>query len=79
MQKLGQFYGSSGISNELFHVYLATDLTDDGEVNLEATEQLETELVPLQTILEKIHAGEIESGPSSLAVLLAANYLNKSF
>jgi len=79
LHKLGQFYGSSGISNELFHVFLATELTNDGEINLEATEQLETELIPLQTILQKIVTGEIESGPSSLAVLLAANHLNESF
>jgi len=78
-KKLGQFYGSSGISNELFYVFLATDLTKDGEINLEATEQLETELIPLQTLLKKIHAGEIESGPSSLAVLLAADHLTESF
>ncbi len=76
LKKLGQFYGSSGISNELFHVFLGTGLTDDGQVKLDATEQLEIELIDFKVVMKKISAGEIESGPSSLAVLLAANYLN---
>ncbi len=78
LQKLGQFYGSSGISNEQFHVFLATNLTKDGEIALEATEQLETVLIPLQTALNKIVSGEIVSGPSSLAILLAATQMDTS-
>ena len=34
---LGQFYGSTGISNEEFHLFLARGLTDDGVMQRENT------------------------------------------
>jgi ADP-ribose pyrophosphatase len=69
---LGSFYGSTGISNERFDVFLATRLTADGRMHREPTEQMEIELVPLAELRRRALAGEIEDAPSALAILLAS-------
>jgi 8-oxo-dGTP pyrophosphatase MutT (NUDIX family) len=69
---LGRFHSSTGISNEWFEVFLATGLSADGVVSREATEEIETLLVPFAELLRMARAGEIEHAPSALAILLAA-------
>lgn len=71
---IGSFYGSSGISNERYHICLATGLTHDGNVQREETEQIEVELHPLEALLASAARGEIEDGPSALALLLIAQH-----
>jgi ADP-ribose pyrophosphatase len=71
---VGAFYGSTGISNERFDVCVASDLSADGTIRREATEQIEVELHPLQGLRERALRGEIEDGPSALAILLAAEH-----
>lgn len=72
VEPLGVFYGSTGISNERFHVCLATDLSPDGRLRREPTEQMEIELHPLASLRERALRGEIEDASSALALLLAA-------
>jgi ADP-ribose pyrophosphatase len=72
MAHLGSFYGSTGISNERFHVCLATVLSQDGTIEREATEQMEIELHPLATLRERSLRGEIEDAASAFALVLAA-------
>ncbi len=74
--RLGSFYGSTGISNERYHVCLATQLRADGEIRREATEQIEVCLLPLDSLRRRAARGEIEDGPSALAILLAAEKLD---
>jgi ADP-ribose pyrophosphatase len=69
---IGGFYGSTGISNERFHVCLATELSADGSIEREATEQIEIELHPLADLRERALRGEIEDAASALALVLAA-------
>lgn len=69
---LGAFAGSSGISNERFHLFLASQLSADGRIRREPTEQIELELIPLVTLESMALAGEIEDAPSALAILLAS-------
>ena len=69
---LGAFAGSSGISNERFHLFLASQLSADGRIRREPTEQIELELIPLVTLETMALAGEIEDAPSALAILLAS-------
>jgi ADP-ribose pyrophosphatase len=69
---LGRFYGSTGISNERFDVFLATRLTADGRMRREPTEQMELELLPLPELRRRALAGELEDGPTALAILLAS-------
>jgi ADP-ribose pyrophosphatase len=68
---LGSFYGSSGISDERFHLFLATELRDTGKMNREATEQIELEFLELDAAVGMALRGEISDAPSALALILA--------
>lgn len=68
---LGSYYGSSGISNERFHLFLATDLRADGVLQRESTEQMELALVPLIELRVAALRGELTDAPSALGILLA--------
>jgi len=72
LEPLGRFHGSTGISNEHFDVYLATELRDDGTISREATEEIELVLVPFAELLRDARAGRVEHAPTALAILLAA-------
>lgn len=75
IEPVGAFYGSVGISNERFEVCLATRLREDGTVCREPTEEIEVELLPLADLRGRALRGEIEDGPSALAILLVAERL----
>jgi ADP-ribose pyrophosphatase len=68
LRYLGQFFTSNGISSEVAHVYLATDVVL-GDTSREPTELMETELVPFEEALRMALEGEISDGPSALALL----------
>jgi len=72
LESLGRYFGSSGISDEAIHLFLATGCTTGGRVELEPTEEIEVELVPLEQLVEASLRGEIENAPSAFALLLAA-------
>lgn len=69
---LGHFVGSSGASDEVFDIFLATGLTADGTLHREPTEQMEIELIPLADLHAAALAGTLDDAPSALAVLLAS-------
>lgn len=71
LEPLGTFFGSSGISDEVAHLFLATRLEHAGATAHEVTEQIEVELHPLRSLAERALRGEIEDAPSALAILLA--------
>ncbi len=75
---LGSFYGSNGISDERFHLYLARELQDTGRLRREPTEQMELELLPLDRAAELAFAGEIEDAPSALALILAQRRIEQA-
>ena len=75
---LGSFYGSNGISDEVFHLFLATELTQTGKMNREPTEQIELELVPLRHAVELALSGQIQDAPSALALILAQQEVERS-
>ena len=72
LKLLGNYFGSSGTSNERYYIFLATDLRSDGTLKREITEQIELELIPLTTLRTKVVNGEITDGPTALAILLAS-------
>lgn len=74
---LGRFAGSSGISNELYHLFLTTDLVAGGRLQHEPTEHIELVLMPYDTLREMALAGQIEDGPSALAILLAERFVRQ--
>ena len=72
---LGAFYGSNGISNERFHVFLATQLTESGQMNREPTEQIELEFLSLEHAVDLALSGKILDAPSALSLVLAQHKL----
>ena len=74
---LGRFVGSAGISDEAFDVCLATELSEDGQLDREITEQIEVELIDLDLLCRRARRGEIEDAPTALALLLAAERLRE--
>lgn len=76
MQPLGSFYASDGISDEQFHVFLATQLRDDGQMAREPTElDIELEFVPFDDAVELALSGGIADAPTVLALVLAQRHL----
>jgi ADP-ribose pyrophosphatase len=65
---IGQFYTSSGISNEVAYVYLATGV-ELGETHRVPTELMEIRLVPMEEAMRMARSGDISDGPSALALL----------
>jgi ADP-ribose pyrophosphatase len=73
---LGKYAASSGISDEEFSIFLATDVTADGVLRREITEDIEIELIPLADLRAMVLRGEVRDAPSALAILLASEVLN---
>jgi 8-oxo-dGTP pyrophosphatase MutT (NUDIX family) len=69
---LGKYAGSSGISDEEFTIFLATNVSADGVLRREITEDIELELIPLADLRAQVLRGEIDDGSSALAILLAS-------
>ena len=70
-EHLGRFNASAGISDERFDIFLATGLALDGRVDRESTEQMEICAIPLRELYERGLRGELENGPTVLALTLA--------
>jgi lincosamide nucleotidyltransferase len=68
---LGSFFGSNGISDERFHLFLATGLRDTGQTEREPTEQIELTWMPLADAAQLAREGSIRDAPSALALILA--------
>jgi len=71
MQPIGRFFGSNGISDERFTIFLATGLRFSGPPTLEPTEQIELEMMSLDAAVELAVSGGISDAPSALSLLLA--------
>lgn len=71
MLSLGSFFGSNGISDERFELFLATGLRQAGPPRREPTEQIELELMPLAMAAELALSGRVQDAPSALALILA--------
>lgn len=78
LEHLGHFAASDGYSNERFDAYLAHDVTPDGTVQREPTEQIELELHSMSDLRELALRGGITDAPSALAILLAAERMSNS-
>ncbi|MBM7854158.1 ADP-ribose pyrophosphatase [Desulfohalotomaculum tongense] len=76
LSKLFSCYSTPGFSNEILHVYLAENLTYQGQ-QLDKDEFLKVEKVPLSKAVEMISAGEIEDA-KTIAGLLAVKTRERS-
>ncbi len=71
---LGEYYPTCAYSDETIHMYLARGL-GRGEQNLDDDEFVDVEAVPLETLIDRIMAGEIKDGKTQTALLKAYLYL----
>ncbi len=69
---LGKYAAMSGMSDAEFSIFLATEVSADGMLRREITEELEIELIPLTDLRALALLGEITDAPSALAILLAS-------
>jgi ADP-ribose pyrophosphatase len=70
LQRLGSIVTTPGFSDEVIHLYLATDLRPARQ-QLEADEVLTVQKVPFATALAMCARGEIRDAKSMCALLLA--------
>jgi ADP-ribose pyrophosphatase len=70
MRKLGRFYTSPGLSDELMHGYVATDLTEVGQ-DLQDDEDLKVRPVSVQEAFGLLRSGELVDGKSILLFVWA--------
>ncbi len=72
---LGRIDTTPALINEKVHLYLAEDLTF-GERELDEDEFLETEAVPLNTLVDMVMSGEIKDSKTQIAVLKLSRILD---
>lgn len=70
----GRFYSLNGICDQVAHVYVALGVALD-QPRHEATEHISLRLLPIAEALRMAAAGEINDGPSALALLLSERVL----
>ncbi len=71
---LGAFYTAPGFTNELMHLYLATDLTPAGEGGLgpDEDERLELRPIPFAEALAMAERGDLRDAKSLIGLLWVA-------
>ncbi len=73
LTRIGSFYLSNSVTDELAYVYVATDLTE-GVAEPEGTEQLAVRKVPFETALAMVDDGTIVDGLTVTALLQAERW-----
>lgn len=71
---VGRFYSLNGICDQVAHVYVALGVALD-QPRHEATEHISLRLLSIAEALRMAAAGEINDGPSALALLLSERVL----
>jgi len=74
LQLIGTFYTNNGLSTEECTVYLAQNVLL-GPSELEHSELLHMVVLPWQEVLALVQKGEMQDGPSALAILLCQPYV----
>ncbi len=76
MIHLTTFYTTPGFSDEIMHLYLATDLTPDQQC-LDEDEFVTVEKVPLKKAIAMIGTGEIKDAKSIVGIYMANQYVQE--
>jgi ADP-ribose pyrophosphatase len=72
LEHVGAFYSNPSLSDEKCHVYIAHGAVIAQRPDREPSESLETELMPAAEAFARVQRGEMKTGPTALAVFLAA-------
>ncbi len=73
---MARMYTSPGYTEEVLHIYLATELTP-GETDFDENEAIDVEEMPLNEAVDMILSGEIQDGKTQAAVLMAKSVLER--
>lgn len=73
---IGEFYTSTGSSNERAEIYFASEVTIQGN-QPELTELLEVKLIPWREAVQMAQSGGIADGPSALALLMSSPHIER--
>lgn len=76
IKHISSFESTPGFSNEVLHMYLATEL-EIGEARLDEDEFLMVEKISLEALVKGILANEITDAKTIIGVLLAEKFLRK--
>jgi ADP-ribose pyrophosphatase len=79
-RKLGEFYSAPGFTDELMHLYIATDLTPasaDGRLGPDEDERLILEWRPWQDAVKAAERGEIRDAKSIVGLFWLARVIDE--
>jgi ADP-ribose pyrophosphatase len=76
--KLATLYDNPVKDTNKLHLFIAENVIESGQQELDVTEEIEVVLMPLTSIMAKITTGEICVSGSISAIFLGMNYLNGS-
>ncbi len=79
LEYISWFFSSNSSCDEKCHVFLATEVLCEAEPDTEAAETIEIHRKPLSEVLRMARAGEMQTGPCALAVLLCEERLRVRF
>jgi ADP-ribose pyrophosphatase len=74
IEKLGEVYLTPGYSNELIHIYLASDLSPE-KLDQDDDEFIDIVAVPIEQAYQMARSGEIVDGKTLAALLMAQPHL----
>jgi len=77
IRKIGSFFVQPGVSDEVSHIFLATGVTL-GKPHREPTEVMETHLFPINKVIEMIHNGTLNDGPSITSIMRCIPHISGS-
>lgn len=75
MIKLGTIYDNPIKDTNQIHIFLAKDVKIGGKQQLDLTEEIELELIPVSQVMNKIASGEIRVSGSIAAIVLGLKFL----
>ena len=76
MEQLGSVYLAPGYSNELNHIFLATDLHYD-PLDMDEDEFLQVKKIPLKEMRSLVNEGKLQDSKSLAALYLVEGHLTK--
>ncbi|MBD2179876.1 NUDIX hydrolase [Planktothrix sp. FACHB-1355] len=75
MIKLATLYDNPIKDTNKIHLFLTENVTYSGKRNLDITEDIEVELVPISEVMEKVYRGEINVTGTTTALFMGLHFL----
>ncbi|BAZ49274.1 hypothetical protein NIES4103_18860 [Nostoc sp. NIES-4103] len=75
VKKIATLHDKPSKDTNQIHLFLAEDVVKTGEQNLDITEEIEILSIPVESILDKIHQGEISVAGTVAALFLGLRFI----